>query len=147
MSFISCEGSALIPAVLPPTDSNVAVGSVIVPTLLTGVATASNVYADAFTPITLPKGVWVMSGTLSLSATGVETINASVLHCRLDGATNQGQLASNYPAFITQGATFSFVMISDGTNVVDLATTATTTAGTWSIVAGINSLIKLVRVA
>lgn len=147
MSVVSCEGSALIPPMLPPANSITAVGSVITPTLLTGVATASNTYDDAFTPFTLPKGVWLMTGTLSLSATAGQTISASVIHCRLDGATNQGQLASNYPAVITQGASFSFIMTSDGTNVVDLATTATTSAGTWSIVASISSFIRFVKIA
>ena len=146
MSFISCEGSALIPAVLPPTDSITAVGSVIAPTLLTGVATASGTYADAFAPITLPKGVWMLTGTLVLSANGGQTIDASVLHCRLDGAVNQGQLSTVFGATLTQGLPVCFTVVSDGTNVIDLATTATST-GTWSIVAGISSLLKLTRVA
>ena len=143
MSYISCGNSALI---APSSYPFGAVGSVVVPTLLTGVATASLAVADAFNAIVLPKGVWMMSGTLEVEGATGNVLSSSV-QCLLNGATNQGQLISNYPTNTNQGIPICYTLVSDGNDAVSLAVSCATSAGTWSIQAGASSLLKLVKVA
>ena len=145
MSFISCEGSALIPAVLPPTNSISAVGSVIVPTLL-ATPTASGGGYTYFNAITLPKGVWMISGNVRLDAiTGGATVDSGVIQFLYDGVN-----VDRYGLNLVGGAEWlvaSGVVVSDGTKQLTCIGTATTSAGNYQLEIGANSTIYLVRVA
>lgn len=143
MSYSACSNSAIYK---PDAYPRGAIGSVIIPTLNTGVAKASLAAEEAFTPITLPEGVWSLTGCLQTTATGGNTLVYTTAQCRLDGATNQGRL-DVFGATQALGFPISFTVVSDGTNVVDLNIICETSAGNWSIAAGVFSLLKLVRIA
>lgn len=152
MSFSSCANSALVP--IPPkypTADILSAGYVEVPELNYTPA-ASGTYIDCFTPITLPQGVWLLTGVLRFDATAgnIETIVAT---CRLNPDTTniqQGSMVWNgvepyvvipISCVVTSGA-------SGAEDVLDLAISATTSgAANWELNEGISSILKLVRIA
>lgn len=149
MSFASSVSSTLVP-INPkyPTTDILSAGYVEIPDL-DYTPTAIGVYIDAFTPINLPYGVWLLTGVLQFEATA-GNLTQAVAHCRLNGVTNQGQMVS-VGSLNGLVMPISFV-VSSGTagaeDSLDLAITATTSGGaTWSLTPGITSILKLVRIA
>ena len=142
MSFVSCENSAIIHPSSYPAG---AVGSIITPSIL-AVSTGSGVTTGVFTTIVLPKGVWLLTGTLEVEGlTG--DITSSQISCLVDGV-NQGGLLSNYPAEVKQGIPVCYNVVSNGTSVISFNVKCSTSAGNWKVFAeSANTLLKLVRVA
>lgn len=149
MSFSACASSSLVP--IPPkypTRDILSAGYVETP-LLDYTVIAQNTPFDAFEPIALPYGVWLLTGVLRFAATS-GNITQAVANCRLNGTVSQGQIVMN-------GSTTSLVVpisfvVSSGSagveDVIDLAVSALTSGGaTLSLTQGVSSILKLVRIA
>ena len=142
MSYSACSNSALL---APDAYLYGAIGSIITPTILE-TTVASNVTTAVFTNIVLPKGVWLLTGTLEVEGAG-GNITSSQISCLVDGV-NQGGLLSNYPAEVKQGIPVCYNVVSDGTSVISFNVKCSTSAGNWKVFAeSANTLLKLVRVA
>jgi hypothetical protein len=142
MSYSACSNSALL---APDAYLYGAIGSIITPTILE-TTVASNVTTAVFTNIVLPKGVWLLTGTLEVEGAG-GNITSSQISCLVDGV-NQGGLLSNYPAEVKQGIPVCYNVVSDGTSVISFNIKCITSAGNWKVFAeSANTLLKLVRVA
>lgn len=145
MSYVSCEGSALIPVGLPPANSITAVGSIILPAINT-VAVASGALLQPIASLTLPKGVWVLSGTLFVDASvGGETIvgNTGI-------AKNASVFWRSQNVTVADGLSVSLsaVLSSDGTSALTIPMTYTTSGGaTYGVSASPLSVVQLTRVA
>lgn len=145
MSYISCEGSALIPAVLPPSGSTLAVGSVIQPPINVN-PVASGALLQPIAQLIVPKGVWMITGTLFCDA----TVGGQ-------GVTGDTGIAKDAVVFwrsptpgLTDSATItlSAVFSSDGTNALTIPMTYTTSAGaTYDVAPSPRSVVQLTRVA
>ena len=145
MSFSSCISSALVKTD-PSTLLRGAIGSRIVPTInVTPVA--SNTLLQPIAALTIPKGVWMLSGLLTVVATtGGESL-AGNIGVALDAVvavrtTIQNNVLDQVPIPL------SYCFVSDGTVVLTLPTTFVTTAGTYSAdTFGEQSSIVLVCIA
>lgn len=149
MSFSACASSALV-TIAPkvPTPSDSAVGAVIVPTL-DYTSTANNVYIDAFTAINLPSGVWLLSGILEYTATA-GNLTSLIANVRIN-ASSVGEVASFAVGVPTQPLVISMVIPVDasaGPQTLDVPVSASTSGGAnWQLVSGVNSVLRLVRIA
>lgn len=144
MSFAGCSTSALKAPTIYPYGS---VGTVIRPTILS-VVTDSNASVEAFSPFVLPRGVWHLAGCIGLDPVQEsETFAVMGVQCLLDGSDSQGFVSipggDNFG-----GLTVSWIIVSDGTNVLSVEPSAVTSGATqWRVVTGDASVLKLVRVA
>ena len=144
MSYSACSNSALL---APSGYIEGAIGYSFTPVLSTGVNVNSGVQASAFTDITLPKGVWLLSGTLQVDATG-GTIAAGYAQVEKNGA------AVTQVNFFTPEQYISFclsvVVVSDGNDTIGLNVEASTSGGAqWELGAGspTSCLINITRIA
>lgn len=145
MSFSSCVSSALVKTD-PSTLLRGAIGSRIVPTInVTPVA--SNATLVTIVALTLPKGVWMLTGLLTfVCETGGESL-AGNLGVAIDGdvvvrTTIQNNVLDQVPVPL------SYCFVSDGTNVLTLPATFVTTGGSYSAdTFGDQSSIVLVCIA
>lgn len=145
MSFSSCVSSALVKTD-PSTLLRGAIGSRIVPTInVTPVA--SNTLLQPIAALTIPKGVWMLSGLLTVVATTGGSSLAGNIGVALDAVvavrtTIQNNVLDQVPVPL------SYCFVSDGTNVLTLPATFVTTAGTYSAdTFGEQSSIVLVCIA
>ena len=149
MSFASSASSTLVPISpkFPTVDANSA-GYIQIPALDYS-ATATGVAINAFAPITLPYGVYIVSGVLKYIGDG-SNIATATAQCLIDGV-NQGKVEINN-ADADVDVTFSFIVASGSAGAegdLSLSVSAVTADGisNWNLVAGINSVLKIVRVA
>jgi len=149
MSFASSASSTQV-SILPkfPTTDGNSVGYIEIPNLDYS-ATASGTAIDAFAPITLPYGVYILTGVLKFQGDG-SNIATATAQCLVDGV-NQGKVEINN-ADADVDVTFTFIVASGSAgaeNDLSLSVSGVTADGvsTWNLVAGINSVLKIVRVA
>jgi hypothetical protein len=142
MSYSACSNSAL----LAPDDYPAgAIGSTITPTLLS-VSTASGANYTLFNPVVIPKGVWIVCGSARFNPlTGGATVDSSVVQALLD-AVNVGRIGSGTTAS-TEWLSFCYPFVADGIKALSMIGSATTSAGNYDLEVGVNSVIKIVRVA
>ena len=144
MSFVSCDNSALI---VPASFPYGAVGSTIAPTINTTL-TNSGATLQTFPSFTLPKGVWLASGILWFDAvTGGQTLNGHVVLQSSGVAVWRWNQTSQ-----TDGASvvLSCMINSDGTKVMTLPATFTTSGGSQFGASNINTgnlIVQFTRVA
>jgi hypothetical protein len=149
MSFASSSSSPLVPIdpKIPTVDANSA-GYIQIPTL-DYTATGSGVAIDAFTPITLPYGVYILTGVLKFQGDG-SNITTATAQCFVDGV-NQGKVEiNNDDANVDMTLTFVVASGSGGAEAdLSLSVSGVTADGlsNWNLVEGINSVLKIVRVA
>jgi hypothetical protein len=145
MSFVSCENSAIIHPASYPAG---AVGAIIEPTINT-VAVASATLLQPIAQFTLPKGRWAITGTLNVvattggstltgGATGTAIAKDAVVFWR---HTNVGAIQDNI------SVSLSAVVDSDGTALMTLPMTYTTSAGTYGVSASPLSKVQFIRIA
>ena len=145
MSYISCEGSALIPVVLPPTNSTTAVGSIITPTINVN-PVASGALLQPIPATTLPAGRWMVSGIISCDATaGGQTLTGNMGIAK-DAVV--GWRFTQGTAIDSLSMVLSYIVDSDGTAVITLPTTLTTSGGaTYNALASPSSVVQFIRLA
>ena len=146
MSSISCEGSALLPVILPPTNSTSAVGSKIVPVLNT-IAVASTATLQTIVPFTLPKGRWLVTGVLRPDATvALQTLTGSVSIVVDVGVFWTYETVT--PAEDGLMVVLSCVVDSDGNDVFSIPAVLTTSGGaTYGITDNNTNRVQLTRLA
>ena len=146
MSYTSCEGSALLPAVLPPANSTHALGSIIVPTISVS-AVASGATLQTITATTLPKGRWLIGGILAFDASvGGQSINGN-LNIQLNGI-DFWRWSLFAPIADGISVSLSCFVDSDGTTVVTKPAILNTSAGaTYVASASPASKVQIVRIA
>lgn len=141
MSFASIVSSALV----KPDPSTLivgAVGSRIVPTINT-VAVADSALLQPIAALTVPKGVWSLTGSIAYTCTTAgQSLNGAVavaldavVAIRLSDYNNQLNVA-------TFGLSYTFV--SDGTAVLTLPSTLNTSAGSTYFADAANELSVVV---
>ena len=142
MSYSSCDNSALI---VPSSFPAGAVGHVVEPSINT-TAVASAALLQPIAAYTLPKGVWAVLGTLYLDATvGAETLTGNVGIAKDATVFWRVQMNNGVDGRSVQ---LSAVVSSDGTNVLTIPTTMTSSGGaTYGASASPLSKIQLVRIA
>lgn len=152
MSFISCEGSALIPAVLPPSGSTLAVGSVIKPPINL-VAVASGALLQPIAGYVLPKGVWLISGTLFVDATvGGQTVSGNTGIASAVAPAVGVVFWRSKNATGTDGVSISLsaVISTDGSLTITIPMTYTTSGGATYAVTNTDtftSTVEFTRIA
>jgi hypothetical protein len=143
MSYVSCDNSTLIH---PPSYPIGSIGSVYTPPINT-TPVASGALLQPMAAYTVPKGVWLVTGTLYVDANvGAETItgNTGVAKDAVVVWRNQSSITPLDSYSLTLCAVFE----SDGTNVLTVPMTYTTSAGsTYSVTADARSIIQVIRVA
>ena len=152
MSFASSASSTLVP-ILPkyPTVITNSAGHVFTPTLLTtnqDSATAFNI----FSPYSLFKGVWLLTGTIQFNAVGGQTFNGGTSTILVNGVAVQTFEISASP---TSSTIVISCIIPSGeftpNETVTVALNLTTSGGGQWAVGGTgvqtNSVLKFVRIA
>jgi hypothetical protein len=145
MSYSACSNSALL---APSGYIEGAIGYSFTPAIDTAVLTNSAVALAAFTDITLPKGVWLLSGTLQIDVPGGQTIASGYAQ------VEKNSVAVTQVNFFTPESYFSFclsvVVVSDGNDTIGLNVAVTTSAGgQWELGAGSPPacLLNITRIA
>ena len=141
MSYIACSSSALLPAVYPYG----AVGSVITPAInVTPVA--STTLLQPIAQLTVPRGRWLVAGTLFVDATvGGQTITGNT-----GVAVNAvvGWRSQNVTGTDGLSISLSAVIDSDGTALLTIPMTYATSGGaTYGVSASPLSKVELIRIA
>lgn len=142
MSYSSTAYSALL--VPPPSIIGNAIGA---STVLTGDITS--VYNDTVTgtyinSYTVPKGVWLVSGSVNLSNTGAAALTTGNVNLYINGVVKQyATIYTNAPLDYFAGS-LNYVFKSDGTTTLFISATVDTT-GTWSFL--IADSIEITRIA
>lgn len=142
MSFVSCDNSALV---IPASYPIGAVGYTFEPSInLTAVASAALLQPMA--AYTLPKGVWAVTGVVSVDATvGGQTLTGNT------GIAKDAVVvwrSANATAADGVSVSLSCVVSSDGTNVLTIPMTYTSSgAATYGAAAAPLSKIQITRVA
>jgi hypothetical protein len=146
MSYSACSNSALL---APSGYIEGAIGYSFTPVISTAVLTNSAATLVAFPDITLPKGVWLLSGTLQIDVPGGQTI-ASGSYAQVE----KNGVAVTQVNFFTPESYFSFclsvVVVSDGNDTIGLNVDVTTSAGgQWELGAGSPPacLLNITRIA
>lgn len=145
MSFVSCENSAVIH---PSSYPYGAVGSVIEPAINT-VAVASTTLLQPIAQFTLPKGRWMVAGTLNVVATtGGSTLTGGATGTAIAKDAVVFWRSTNVEASTDNVAvSLSAVVDSDGTALMTLPMTYTTSAGTYGVSASPLSKVQFIRIA
>ena len=142
MSFVSCDNSALV---VPSAFPYGAVGSVITPTInLTPVA--STTLLQPIAQLVVPKGVWMLTGTLFVDATvGGQTV-AGNTGVALDATVFWR--SQNVTVADGLSVSLSAVFSSNGANLLTIPMTYTTSGGaTYGVSASPLSKVQLTRIA
>lgn len=143
MSYVSCDNSTLLHPTAFPTGS---IGSVIAPPIFTG-AVASGASLQAFTPVTIPKGRWLVIGSLFPDGSLAGRTLSGDIKIQKDGVI---LIRTNNPVTPIDGFSIyaNVVFESDGTNVLSMLCTFTTNDGTdYRLRGGDLSLVQVIRVA
>ena len=121
MSFSACSSSSFIPISPKYPTTNILSAGYVEPTVLDYTSTASGVARSAFGSISLPAGVWMLSGVIRLNASA-GNVTTATLQCRLNGSVNQGQIVLQpATAYTTTPVCFVVQSASDGSeDLIDL---------------------------
>jgi hypothetical protein len=107
--------------------NNTQLGYIITPPTQ-AITTASNSYSIIVNNYVVPQGVWLLTGTTGVSCNGMgETIYGSVLNIKKDGTILY--LVANSNTGFNTSITFSTPFVSDGTNLLSIAVSVTTSGG------------------
>lgn len=143
MSYSSTAYSALL--VPPPSIIGNAIGA---STVLTGDATSvwnDNVTGFYITNYIVPKGVWLVSGSVNLSNTGAAALTTGNVNLLINGVIKQyASIYTNTPLDNFSGS-LNYVFKSDGTSTYLSITATVDTTGTWSFL--IADSIEITRIA
>jgi hypothetical protein len=142
MSYLSSVSSALI---FPDGYLTGSVGSIISPAI-NSTAVASAALLQPIAALTLPKGRWLLSGVITLDATvGAETLTGN-LGVAVDAVVVWR--SQNVTAMDSLSVSLSTVIASDGTNVVTIPCTYTSSGGaTYQAIASPLSSVSFIRIA
>jgi len=152
MSFASTANSTLIPVLeKSPTVNPDAVGYVENLVVLSDVNHASGTQQNVITAITLPIGVWILNGAISLAATGgtLDAIPAPQMVVKVDGVdiiyavATAGVSVVQFPVNIVLSSTD----YPAGSSLSIQVSAVTSGGADYLIEAGTTSVLKLVRVA
>ena len=111
----------------------------ITPTIIT-TATASNVLVPLFNSITLPKGVWLLTGSAVYTGANLTAVQVNAVL----GATNIFK-ANNVITGTTESVTLNCIVEADGATALTVSATNTTSAGNYQ--ASADTRVKLIRIA
>lgn len=142
MSYSSTAYSGIL---TPPTT--IIANAIGASTVLTGDITS--VYNDTVTgtyinSYTVPKGVWLVSGSVNLGNTGVAALTTGNVNLYINGVIKQyASIYTNTPLDNFSGS-LNYVFKSDGTASLFISATVDTT-GTWSFL--IADSIEITRIA
>lgn len=149
MSFSACANSSLvpIPPKYPPVSSN-DVGSIIIPTLAY-IQYPNNGTLDVFSPsLTLPIGVWLVSGFLEIGAVA-GNVSQAIVTITIDGLIQGRNVALGATPSIS--VPFSVIVSSGSSGAADICSLlvqVTTSGGAnWEVVNQNTSIVKCVRIA
>ena len=142
MSFRSADNSALIVPLAFPYG---AVGSIIEPTINT-VAVADNTLLQPIAALTLPKGQWLIQGTLYVApVTGGQTLTGNTGIAKDATVFWRSQIATASAGY---SVSLSAVVDSNGTAVITIPMTYDTSAGsTYAVSASPLSKVQFIRLA
>ena len=142
MSYISCDNTPLIHPASYPQGS---IGSIYTPPI-NSTPVASAALLQPIAAYTLPKGRWLVTGTLFVDATvGAETVTGNT-----GIAKDAVVFWRSIQTVAADGASvcLSAVFESDGTNVITIPMTYTTSGGaTYRVSADEATAVKIIRVA
>lgn len=143
MSYSACSNSAIFK---PDAYPRGAIGSIITPTLNFN-PVASGALLQPISALTLPEGVWLLSGTLFVDASvGGQTITGQTGVAK--DAVVFWRSQSDSVGSDGTSVSLSAVLSSDGTNVLTIPMTYATSAGaTYGIGASPLTIVQLTRVA
>ncbi|NBP02736.1 MAG: hypothetical protein EBU90_21970 [Proteobacteria bacterium] len=142
MSFKSCDNSAILPAPSAYLSSTVGYSTSLA---INSTATASGASVTAAS-FTLPKGIWLVSGLITVDATVGGQTSTGTVQVRLDGvATWTSTVATGTDSI---PSTLSSVVQSNGTNVLSIFVQVTTSgASTYTVLASPQSVVQCTRIA
>lgn len=142
MSYRSADNSALIVPLSFPAG---AVGSIVEPSINT-VAVADGALLQPISAYTLPKGRWLIQGTLYVApVTAPQTLNGNTGIAIDASVIWRSQIITASAGY---SVSLSAVVNSDGTNVLTIPMTYDTSAGsTYGVSASPLSKVQLVRIA
>jgi len=145
MSFVSCVNSGIFHPSSYPDGS---VGAIIEPAINT-LAVASATLLQPIAQFTLPKGRWAITGTLNVVATtGGSTLVGGATGTAIAKDATVFWRSTNVEASTDNVAvSLSAVVDSDGTALMTIPMTYTTSAGTYGVSASPLSKVQFIRIA